>query len=166
MKTNKLSTVRINRIREQGYTNQSENEINDLAFGNRFAYRLCVSVLVIGVALQSIPVLATMMVIAFFGVVLPNHPFDYLYNGLLSKAMNKPKVPKRSVQLKFSCSLATVWIGGVIYLFYAEHVIAAYFLGGLLITVATLVASIDFCIPSIIFNNLFLKKEKRVAAKA
>jgi hypothetical protein len=160
MKTNKLSTVRINRLREQGYTSQSENEINALAFGNRFAYRLCVSVLAIGVVLQNIPVLATMMVIAFFGVILPNHPFDYLYNGLLSKAMNKPKVPKRSVQLKFACTLATIGIGGVIYLFSAELVIAAYILGVLLITVAGLVASIDFCIPSIIFNNLFLRKIK------
>jgi hypothetical protein len=166
MKTNKLSTIRIDRIREQGYTKQSENEINDLAFGNRFAYRLCVSVLVIGLVLQSIPILSAMMVIAFFGVVLPNHPFDYLYNSLLSKVMNKPKLPKRSVQLKFACSLATVWIGGVIYLFSAEHVIAAYIVGGLLITVATLVASIDFCIPSIIFNNLFLKKKKSVAFEA
>lgn len=166
MKTNKLSTVRINRIREQGYTSQSENEINDLAFGNRFAYRLCVTVLAIGVVLQSIPVLSTMMVIAFFGVVLPNHPFDYLYNGLLAKAMNKPKLPRRSVQLKFACSLATPWIGGVIYLLYAEQIIAAYIVAGLLITVASLVASIDFCIPSIIFNNLFLKKERRVTSKA
>ncbi len=49
MKTmeNKLSSVQITRMREQGYFNQSENELNQLAFGNRFAYRGCVSILIV-----------------------------------------------------------------------------------------------------------------------
>jgi hypothetical protein len=165
MKTNNLSAVRICRIQAQGYITQSDAQINDLAFGNRFAYRLCVSVLLAGVLLQSIPILSSMLVIAFFGVLLPNHPFDYIYNGLLSKAMNKPKLPKRSVQLKFACSVATLWIGGVIYLMYAEYIIAANILAASLIIVAGLVATIDFCIPSIIFNSLFNKNQKLADAK-
>ena len=88
MKTNKLTTARINRIREQGYTCHTENQINGLAFGNRFAYRACVSILIAGVALANIPILSGMMAIAFFGVVLPYHPFDYFYNHVLSKRMN------------------------------------------------------------------------------
>ena len=46
MKTEKLnlSPVRINRIRAQGYEHQTDQEIANLAFGNRFAYRLCVSI--------------------------------------------------------------------------------------------------------------------------
>ena len=162
MQTNNktLCPRRINRIREQGYLHHSDKEINDLAFGNRFAYRLCVAVLIGGVAFANIPTLIIMNLIALFGVILPNHPFDYIYNELLSKQMNKPKLSPRSPQLKFACSIATVWIAGTIYLFASQMMIAGYVMGAALILVAGLVASIDFCIPSIIYNTLFWKEDK------
>ena len=156
-KTNELSPVRLNRLRAQGYSGQSDDELSQIAFGNRFAYRSCVSILIIGVAFSSVPLLSAMMFIAFLGVVLPNHPFDYFYNGVLSKWMHKPQLPRRSVQLKFACSLATIWIGVVIYLFTQEMMITAYIVATMLIATSLLVSTIDFCIPSIVFNALFTK---------
>lgn len=158
METNKLSVTRIKRIREQGYVSQTEQQINDLAFGNRFAFRACVSILIVGVAFANIPLLAIMMLIAIMGVVLPRHPFDYFYNGVLSNWLQKPKLPKRSVQLKFSCFLASLFIATTIYLFSNSLMLAGYLVGASLITVALLVASIDFCIPSILFNRIFQNK--------
>ncbi len=104
----KLSLARISRIRAQGYHNYSDQEITDLAFENRFAYRLCTSILAVGVLFSNIPILVAMMSIAFLSIVLPNHVFDYIYNGLLAKRMNKPQVPPRSPQLKFACTIATL----------------------------------------------------------
>lgn len=155
---NKLSSARINRIRAQGYFNYSDAEITDLAFGNRFAYRLCTAILAIGVITGNIAILSAMMTVAFFGVVLPNHPFDYIYNYVLRQRMNKPKLPPRSVQLKFACSLATTFIAITIYLFYNNYQTAAYIVGGQLVVVASLVSTIDYCLPSIVFNYCFKKK--------
>lgn len=160
-----LSRTRIGRIREQGYDNQTDAEISDLAFGNRFAYRSCVFLLLFGVGFANIPMLSLMMVIAFFGLVLPNHPFDYIYNHLLSKRMNKPEVPPRANQLKFACTVATLWIAGIIYLFYSGLMVWGYVVGSLLIGVAFLVSAIDFCIPSKIYNALFLRKKEIVEIK-
>jgi hypothetical protein len=154
----KLSSVRINRIKAQGYFNYSDTEIADLAFGNRFAYRLCTSILAIGVIMGNIPVLTAMLTVAFFGVVLPNHPFDYIYNYVLRQRMNKPKLPPRSIQLKFACSLATTFIAITIYLFYNNYQIAAYIVGGQLVAVAAMVSTIDYCLPSVVFNYCFRKK--------
>lgn len=155
-----LSRIRIDRIREQGYVCQTDSEIGELAFGNRFAYRLCVTLLIFGVGFASIPLLSVMLVIAFSSLLLPNHPFDYIYNEVLSKRMNKPKVPPRSNQLKFACTLATLWIASTIYLFYSGLTLWGYIIGSLLIVVATLVSTIDFCIPSKIYNALFVRKPK------
>ena len=161
MQTRKtLSETRINRLRAQGYEKQTESQLNDLAFGNRFAYAFCTSLLIIGVATANIPVLSAMLIIAFLGVVLPNHPFDYIFNGLLSKRMGNPKVGPRSPQLKFACSIATLFIGLTIYLFSNEMTIAGYLVGGVLITVAGMVSTIDLCIPSITYNKLFRRAEK------
>jgi len=158
MNSRNLSEIRLTRIREQGYFSKCDQEIKDLSFGNRFAYRLCTLLLIIGVSFANTYLLMFMMSIAFLSVVLPNHPFDYIYNVLLAKRMNKPKLPRRSVQLKFACSIATLTIATTIYLFESKLVLAGYITGFALVGVATLLSSIDLCIPSKIYNALFLKK--------
>ena len=156
----KLTTIRLNRLRTQGYTHQSDEELSSLAFGNRFTYRACVILLIPGVVLANIPLLLIMMFFAFLGVVFPNHPLDYIYNHLLNKRMKKPQLPPRSMQLNFTCSLATPWIGATAYLYYSELMLAGYILGGMLIGTALLISTIDLCIPSMIYNALFLKRVK------
>ena len=159
-KTKELSAVGLKRLRAQGYTSQSDQELCQLAFGNRFAYQSCVTILIIGVTLSSIPILTVMTFVALLGVILPNHPFDYLYNLVLSKRMKKPQLPPRSAQLKFACTIATLWIGTTTYLFYQGMMISGYVIGGLLIGTVMLVATIDFCVPSIVYNALFSKQRR------
>lgn len=153
-----LSNTRINNLKAQGYGKYSDGEISSMAFGNRFAYIVCFSFLVIGVATANIPILIAMTIIAFFGIILPNHPFDYIYNHILRGMLDKPKLPPRSRQLKFTCILATVWLIATVYLFYAGYVVAGYVLGGLLASVSFIVSTTDFCIPSMIHNFIFKVK--------
>ncbi|MFK7772191.1 MAG: DUF4395 family protein [Saprospiraceae bacterium] len=147
-----LSSTWINRIKVQGYQNYSDQQIAELAFGNRFAYQLCTACLFVGVLLCNIPILGTMMGIAFLGVVLSNHPFDYIYNYFLVTRMNKPQLPARSKQLKFACLNATFMIGATIYFAQNNMMTIASILGYTLVGVAFLVATTDFCIPSVIYN--------------
>ena len=162
MKTNNelITLKRIERIREQGYFCYSKKEISELAFGNRFAYQLCTSLLIVGIAFANIPILSTMMVIAFSSVLLPNHPFDYIYNYILSDWMELPKLPRRSIQLKFACSIATIWIGSTIYLFHNNLMVQGYIAGAVFITLATIVSLTDICIPSIIFNKILITRNQ------
>jgi len=153
-----LSTTRINFLKAQGYCNLSDSEISDLAFGNRFAYIVCASIVAVAVATAHVPTLIAMTVVAFFGIVLPYHPFDYIYNHVLRGLLNKPKLPPRSKQLKFTCVIATLWLIATTYLFYSGFTIAGYVLGGLLVTVAFIVSTTDFCIPSMIYNFIFRVK--------
>lgn len=154
-----LSDTRIKRIRAQGYFAQSAEEVSALAVGNRFAYQLCSGVLIVGVATANLTVLKVMMGIAFLGVLLPNHPFDYLYNFGLRQALGRPKLPKRSPQLKFACGVATLWLGATIYLFASGLALAGYVCGAVLAAVASTVATVDFCLPSTIFNAIFRIKQ-------
>lgn len=153
-----ISPARIHRLKVQGYCNFKDDELSKLAFGNRFAYILCDSVLLIGIVTSNIPLLSILFFIAIFGIVLPYHPFDYIYNGLLSNPMNKPKLPPRSKQLKFACIIASTGIASTIFLFYTGLTLAGYIAGGLLFFVAFLVSTTDICIPSIIYNFIFKVK--------
>ena len=150
-----ISKARLGRMRQQGYENISNDDLAKLHFGNRFAYMLCTSVLIIGVATASVHVLLAMMTIAFGTIILPYHPFDYIYNGLLRGILRLPKLPPRSKQLKFACTIASAWIGATTLLFYFGMMTAGYLAGGMLICVATLVSTTDICIPSIVYNLLF-----------
>jgi len=153
-----LSQTRIYRIKEQGYLRYSNNEIASFAFGNRFAYIICSTLVGIGVATANVPLLSFMAMIAFGGIVLPYHPFDYIYNYILRKSLGKPKLPPRSRQLKFACILATLWLVGTILLFHNGYTTAGYIIGALLFFVAFTVSTFDLCIPSIIYNFLFRVK--------
>jgi Domain of unknown function (DUF4395) len=162
MKTSsRLSKRRIERIREQGYFTKDDKEITDLAFGNRFAYQVCTLIWIFGVILTNIPLLGVVMGVAFLSVLLPYHPFDYIYNYLLSDRMQLPKLPPRAPQLTFACSIATIWTGTTIYLFYNGFDFAGYIVGGLFIVITTILSTTDLCLPSIIYNALFKKKAKQ-----
>jgi Domain of unknown function (DUF4395) len=153
-----LSATRIKFLKAQGYSNLSDDDISELAFGNRFAYIVCGSIVAVAVATAHIPTLIAMMVVAFLGVILPYHPFDYIYNHVLRGMLNKPKLPPRSKQLKFTCVIATLWLFATTYLFYSGLTNAGYVLGGLLVAVAFIVSTTDFCIPSTIYNFIFRVK--------
>jgi hypothetical protein len=155
----RLPATRIKFLKAQGYSNLSDDDISELAFGNRFAYIVCGSIVAVAVATAHIPTLIAMMVVAFLGVILPYHPFDYIYNHVLRGVLNKPKLPPRSKQLKFTCVIATLWLFATTYLFYSGLTNAGYVLGGLLVAVAFIVSATDFCIPSTIYNFIFRIKK-------
>ncbi len=154
-----LSPIRLQRLRAQGYVCETDHDLTDMAFGIRFPYRLCVAIIVVAMLTKSLPIFAAMLILAFLGVVLPNHPFDYVYNHLLSKPMHKPMVPPRSKQLKFACTIATLWLAAIVYSFTTENITTALVLAGMLAAVAILPSTIDLCIPSLIYNAIFRSKE-------
>jgi len=156
-----LSEKRINRLHAQGFYRETKEELTGMVFGIRFAYRACISLLSVAMLTQSITLFGLMFVIAFLGIVLPNHPFDYLYNYTLSGWLKKAKVPARSAQLKFACAIATSWIAAVIFLMAAGHTTAGLVMAGALILVALFPATIDYCIPSVIFNALFRRNKTK-----
>lgn len=157
-----LSDVRIARLRAQGYSRETIEELNDLAFGIRFAYRACVTLLLVAVLTQSVALFGVMLGIAFLGIVLPNHPFDYVYNYTLRRTWNRLKLPARSQQLKFACTIATAWIATVTYLMANGNATAATLMAAALILVALSPSTIDFCLPSVIYNALFQRKNQEV----
>ena len=154
--TNKtLSKTRLKRLRAQGYNKQCDLKLSNMAFGIRFAYRLCTTIIIVAIIMQSLELFSAMLGIAFLGIILPNHPFDYVYNFTLSKWLNKPQLPARSKQLKFACTIATLWLVTVVYFMSIGNITIALVLAGALAMVASLPSTIDFCVPSVIYNAIF-----------
>jgi hypothetical protein len=115
---------------------------------------VCAAIAIIALALVSVPLLAALMIIAFFGIVLPNHPFDYLYNYGLRQMLGRPKLPPRSAQVKFACGVATFWLALTIFLLRQGLTTLGIVWGAVLVGIAVLVGTTDICIPSMIYNLL------------
>lgn len=147
-----LYEKRIKWIREQGYHGYTDIQIRDLALGNRFAAILNVVLLIPAVLFANIPLLIFINVVAVASIFLPNHPFDYLYNLLISRWTHGPKVPPRSPQVKFAGIMASFGLASIIYLFACEQMVAGYILGFLLISIASLMSLIDLCFLAKIYN--------------
>ncbi|MEO5601042.1 MAG: DUF4395 family protein [Cyclobacteriaceae bacterium] len=158
VKNNPLSIVRLSRLRMQGYTAQSEHELTQLAFGIRFAYRACTIIIIIAIVTQSIALFSVMTIVAILGIVLPNHPFDYIFNYLVRKWMDKPEVPPRSIQLKFACMIASLCLTIITSLLIYGFTTIGLLIAGSLVLVAALPSTVDYCIPSAIYNVLFIRK--------
>ena len=160
MKTKKLSSARVKRLRVQGYSHQSETWLAEHAFGHRFAFKTCVFLLSAAIVSANVPLLIAIMVVEFFAIVTPRHPFDHVYNHMVRKVFNGPEVPKRDGRLKLACSMAISFTLAATLSFHFGYMLAGYILGGLLVCVAIMVAFLDYCIPSIIYNALFLSYKR------
>ncbi len=150
-----LSKNRLRCLRAQGYVAQTEEELHGLVFGIRFAYRACTIILISAIVMQSVALLLAMTFVGILGVVLPNHPFDYIYNYVLRGWMDKPELPARANQLKFACVISSIWLATIAGLQSAGFTNAGFIMAIILVLVAALPSTIDYCIPSAIYNVLF-----------
>lgn len=153
-----VSSKTLWRFQVQGYAKDTPEELAKMKFGIRFPYVSCAVILAAGLYYLHIPTLIVLTVIAFGGVVLPNHPFDYLYNYGLRFLIGGARVPRRVAQMRFACSVATVWLVITIYLLSSGAIVTAQVWGGLLVVVALLVGLTDICLPSIIYNLVTRRK--------
>ena len=146
------------RLQLQGYRNIPDSLLNKYKYGIRFAYIGCGSLVLAGLITQEVMFWYVAMFIAFAAVILPRHPFDYLYNNGIRQLINKPRIPLRTNENRFACGIATFWLALVIALFTTGAVMVANILVGLLIVQAFVVGTIDYCVPSIMYKAMFLRK--------
>jgi len=83
-------------------------------YGVRFSYPLYILFVVLGILLVNPYILSITLLIAFFGVILPMHPFDYIYNWGVAKLISTDQIPGRGSELQVSSSVALLFNLGVI----------------------------------------------------
>jgi hypothetical protein len=153
-----FSKIRRKRLEEQGFRGLSDAELAGHRFGIRFAYYLCGSLVLIGLVLKSIPLLVLMLGVAIWGMFPPRHPLDYVFNGVVRNIVGKPKLLPRAGQGRFACMMASILLAGIVVCFFYGKDMAAYILGGAMLSSAALVSVMDICIPSKIYNAIFERK--------
>ena len=154
-----ISTATRKKLEIQGFEGYTNAELSKYKAGIRFAYLGCGTIVLLGFLFSNPIFYYLALGIAFFGVVLPRHPMDYIYNGTIRKMLDNPAIPRRTTQSKFACGIATVWLVSILFFMLNGMTLAYQVATLLLLTQAFIVGTIDFCVPSMIYNFLFNNKK-------
>lgn len=152
-----LSATMRRRLNGQGFGDVDDETLAEVAPWFRMAFGMCALLAGAGTALASPTILWILVPIATLGALFSVHPFDLIYNHGIRYLRNSGPLPKRSAQSRFACGVGAVWTIVTAWTFQSGALTAGYILGGALTGVALLVSTTDICIPSMIYNTLFLR---------
>lgn len=103
-----------NKLAEKWFVCRITSGRKSAQYGIRFSYPLYISLVAFGIFLVNPYILSITALIAFFGVILPMHPFDYVYNYIIAKVIGANKIPGRGSELQMNSIVALIFNLGVI----------------------------------------------------
>lgn len=145
----------------QGYC-LTDDERRRLAVGLRFFTGLCLSLVVVALALQSAVIVFALCGIGAVASFAARHPFDHIWNHAVRHLVGGPALPVNPPRRREAFKPATVGLALVGALFAAGASTAALVLGGLLVAACGVVAATNLCLPSELFAWL---ERRRASAK-
>ena len=137
----------VSNLETQGYR-LTEEESRSLRIGLRFPTALCLALVVVGLGLQSAPLILALVPIGAIAGWSRRHPFDLIWNQALRHLHAAPELPTNPLRRRHAFKLATVWLLTVGLLFATGANAFALGLGLMLVAVCTVVTTTNFCVPS------------------
>jgi hypothetical protein len=131
----------------QGYC-LSDAERRELWLALRFSTGLCLTLVVLALALESPVMVFVLSGIGAIAGFSPHDPYDHLWKHGLRHVVGGPPLPPNPVRCRHAFKLATAWlvlVGGVLA---AGASIVALALGGLLVGACATVTATNLCLPS------------------
>lgn len=115
---------------------------------------ICITLIVTGLALQSSTIFFVLAAIAALGLFLPNSPGDYIYLYFIRPVTKTPPLPTTPPPRRFACLVGTAWALAIAFSFMAGAAALASALGIVFVLVALPMATVHFCIASVIYQKL------------
>jgi hypothetical protein len=142
-----LSTIR-RRLEIQGFLGLTDDELKVIGPWMRFTPVLNFTFTVIATALSSVPLLVGLAILMAAGAIMPAHPFDALYNGLVRRMTRTQPLPKSGVRRRIVFAVGAAWLLLTTGAFLFGMSVVGYVLGGLMAVLIAPLATIHFCVLS------------------
>ena len=121
---------------------------SELWLGLRFSTGLCLSLVVVALALESPAMVFALAGIGVFAGLAPRHPFDYVWNHAVRHLLGAPALPPNPRRRRHAFKLAGAWLLAVGALLAAGATTPALIVGGLLVAACGTVTATNLCLPS------------------
>jgi len=137
----------------QGFVGLSDEDLSRVDPWLRFSPAICAAWAAVATVAHSPAALLVLAGIAVLGAVLPNHPFDAVYNRGVRRVTGAPPIPRYGTPRRFACSVAAAWLTATAAAFARGAASAGVALGILFTAVALVPVMTGFCVPSFIFQQ-------------
>jgi len=118
------------RLETQGFLGLDDEALAQVGPWLRWSPAWCTVFMAAGTVLASPGILWGLALTAAAGVVLPNHPFDYVYNHGVRRLTGTRPLPPNGPPRKFACGRAAVWLIATGFAFAQRASTVGYVLGG------------------------------------
>jgi hypothetical protein len=142
-----------NQLNAQWIACRAISDRRSVQYGIRFSYPIYLSIVFLGVFSENPYILSLAAIVALFGIILPMHPFDYLYNHGVVKLIGVNKIPGRGSELQ---------VNSIVALVFTVCVIALILFG---IPINYTVLGIIYVLSSLFFIGIFLFRTDSNLAK-
>ena len=158
----RLSTFTKDNLNKQGFEKLDEEAKSRYALPLRFTPAVGITLIVIGLALQSPIWLGSMALVALSGALLPNGMLiDLVYNLGVRHLFRAPPLPPTPKPRQFSYLLSTVFLAGSALSFYYGLSVLGFILGGMVVIGGAILTTTLWCLGSWYYRLIF----GRAAAK-
>ena len=149
-----LSTIR-RRLEDQGFLGLTDDELKTVGPWMRFTPVLNLTFTALATALSSAPLLVGLAILMAAGSIMPIHPFDALYNGLVRRVTRTQPLPKSGVRRRIVFAVGAAWLLLTAGAFSFGMSKAGYVLGGLMAVLIVPLATVHLCVLSAGMARIF-----------
>ncbi|MBT4709927.1 MAG: DUF4395 family protein [Alphaproteobacteria bacterium] len=133
------------RLNIQGFRSLGDDAAAQVAPWMRFTPTANVVLVAVGTALGSPLVTGIAALMMAIGALTSAHPFDRLYNSLLSPLLKSPRLPPSPDRRRFVFAVGAVWLGVTASLFQMGFTATGYIFGGIMAVMIVPLATVHFC---------------------
>jgi len=156
LKMARLSAFTKTNLNKQGFGNLDEDAQSRYALPLRFTPGVSITLIVIGLALQSPIWLGSMALVALSGALFPNGMLiDLVYNFGVRHVFRAPPLPPTPKPRQFSYLLSTVFLAGSAVSFYYGLSVLGFILGGMVVIAGTILTTTLWCLGSWYYRLMF-----------
>ena len=153
---NDIRPVTLRNLDNQGFDGLDDSAKSRQAWPLRFTPAVSVSLIVIGLTLQSPWWLLGMALVALSGALLPGGMLiDTLYNIGVRHLFDAPRLPPTPEPRQFSYLISTAFLTASALLFYAGLPVLGSVVGGLVAIAGTVLATTHWCLGSFYYRLIF-----------
>lgn len=148
------------RVEAEGFVTPPDNEATlRLAFGLRLTPVFCMTWAATGMILASPLILWALVPFAVLGVILPNHPFDVIYNTGVRHLIGGMPLPRYPFYRHVVCATASIMLLISGWGFFAGLPAVGYTFSAFLVSSALLYITTGYCVVSFLFNHKFYMQQ-------
>jgi hypothetical protein len=147
-----VSATMRRRLEMQGFVGYTSCELAEFGPWLRLTTGICAAWTAVATVSGAAGVFWALVPVAVMGVVLPNHPFDAIYNYGLRRRLATRSIPRYGAPRRFACVVASIWLLFTGFAFFVGMPAVGHVLGASMALAAFVPTATDFCIPSFVYQ--------------